>query len=287
MGRPLFGIFPTPSAADFDEILRLVKLADELGLDLVGVQDHPYQRRFLDTFSLLPVLLAETERIVAFPDVANLPLRGAAMLAKAAASIDVMFPGRFVLGIGAGGFLEAVAAMGGPQFTPGQAVDAFEEAIPVIRALWSGQRGLRVPGVHHHLAGVHSGPVPTTELEIWTGAGGPRMLELTGRLCDGWVPSSAYLPPERLTESMRAIDRAAREAGRSPSDIRRIYNVAGTIRPGPAEGLLVGDGDHWQRQLVSLSEQGIDGFLLVLGDDAETQVRRFAEVADAVRAVVT
>jgi alkanesulfonate monooxygenase SsuD/methylene tetrahydromethanopterin reductase-like flavin-dependent oxidoreductase (luciferase family) len=63
------------------------------------VQDHPYQRRFLDTFSLLAFVAARTSRVRLFPDVANLPLRDPAMLAKASASIDVLSGGRFELGL--------------------------------------------------------------------------------------------------------------------------------------------------------------------------------------------
>ncbi len=48
-----FGIFPTPNAASFEEDQRLIRLADDMGLDLVGIQDHPYLRRFLDVFTLM------------------------------------------------------------------------------------------------------------------------------------------------------------------------------------------------------------------------------------------
>lgn len=280
-----FGIFPTPTAAAIDEIRRLCRLADEVGLDLVGIQDHPYQRRFLDAFSLLAVILADTQRVTVFPDVANLPLRGAAMIAKAAASLDVMFPGRFQLGLGAGSFWEAVEGLGGRRRAAGEAVEAFEEALAVIRALWSGERGLQVPGKHYRLAGAHSGPVPSTDISIWSGAGGPRMLELTGRLCDGWIPSSPYVPPEKLADRHRRIDEGARESGRDPSDVRRIYNVAGRIRPGPAAGFLEGDQDHWVAELSELAtEQRMDGFVLMVPEeDPDSHIRAFAEIADEVR----
>src|SRR4051795_10853783 len=87
------GIFPTPNAADLDDILEQVLTAERLGIDLVGIQDHPYQRRFLDTWSLIPFLAARTERIRFFPDVANLPLRPPAVMANAAASIDILSGG--------------------------------------------------------------------------------------------------------------------------------------------------------------------------------------------------
>ena len=109
-----FGIFPVPSAEDADAVVEQVLAAERAGLDLVGIQDHPYQRRFLDTWSLIPFLAARTERIRFFPDVANLPLRPPAVMAKAAATIDLLSGGRFELGLGAGAFWEGIGAMGGP-----------------------------------------------------------------------------------------------------------------------------------------------------------------------------
>ena len=126
------------------------------------MQDHPYQRRFVDTFALLGHLLAHTERITVFPDVANLPLRPPAVLAKHAATLDLLSGGRFELGLGAGGFREAVAAMGGPERTPGESVDALTEAIEVIRLAWSDERSARFDGEHYRLAGYHPGPSPRT-----------------------------------------------------------------------------------------------------------------------------
>src|SRR3954453_12550069 len=147
--EPLFGIFPTPNAADQDEILEQVLIADREGLDLVGIQDHPYQRRFLDTWSLIPFLAARTERIRFFPDVANLPLRPPAVMANAAASIDILSGGRFELGLGAGAFWEGIGAMGGPVRSGKESVDALEEAIAVIRLMWSGERSVSFSGEYY------------------------------------------------------------------------------------------------------------------------------------------
>jgi alkanesulfonate monooxygenase SsuD/methylene tetrahydromethanopterin reductase-like flavin-dependent oxidoreductase (luciferase family) len=282
---PLFGLFPSPAADDHPATVRLVRLADELGLDLVGIQDHPYQRRFLDAFALMADLLARTERIRVFPDVANLPLRGAAMIAKAAASMDVMSGGRFELGLGAGGFWDAIAAMGGPRREPGEAVDALVEAITVIRRMWSGDRGLRVDGEHYRLDGVHSGPVPVHDVGIWLGVAGPRTLGVAGRLADGWIPSSPYVPPEQLLERHAIIDEAAHDAGREPSDVLRLYNINGRITDGPTEEWLVGDQDHWVEQLRELHDhRRIDAFIFWPdGGDHETQLRAYAEVAAALR----
>src|SRR5215207_536904 len=132
-----FGISVVPATATLDRIRALVRTADAAALDLVGIQDHPYQRRFLDTWSLIPALLAETERIAFFTDVANLPLRPPAVMAQAAASLDQLSGGRFELGLGAGGFPDVIAGFGGPRRTPGESVEALDEAIDVIRLMWS------------------------------------------------------------------------------------------------------------------------------------------------------
>ena len=99
-----FGFFLTPTAHNYPELVQQARLADQLGLDLIGIQDHPYQQRFLDTWTLIAALAVQTERIRFFPDVINLPLRPPAMLGKAAASLDHMTGGRIELGLGAGAF---------------------------------------------------------------------------------------------------------------------------------------------------------------------------------------
>src|SRR3954452_23785628 len=164
--EPLFGIFPTPSADDRDEIAEQVMTAERAGLDLVGIQDHPYQRRFLDTWSLMAFLAARTERIRFFPDVANLPLRQPAVMAKAAATIDLLSGGRFELGLGAGAFWDGISAMGGPVRNGPESVEALEEAIGVIRAMWSAERTVRVPGRFYSLDDVHPGPRPAHDIGI-------------------------------------------------------------------------------------------------------------------------
>jgi alkanesulfonate monooxygenase SsuD/methylene tetrahydromethanopterin reductase-like flavin-dependent oxidoreductase (luciferase family) len=93
MIEPRFGMFLGPDAQDAELTIDRAVTAERLGLDLIGIQDHPYQRRFLDTLSLLAFIAARTERISLAPDVANLPLRPPAVLAKAAATIDILSSG--------------------------------------------------------------------------------------------------------------------------------------------------------------------------------------------------
>ncbi|HEX2240922.1 MAG TPA: LLM class flavin-dependent oxidoreductase [Actinomycetota bacterium] len=283
-----FGFSFPPNAADYDQIVRLTRLADEASLDLIGIQDHPYQRRFLDTFALIADLTARTSRVRFFPDVANLPLRHPAVIAKTAASIDVMSGGRFELGLGAGAFWDAIEGMGGPRRTPPEAVESLADAIAVIRLLWGGERNLRYAGRYYRLQGIHSGPVPVHDMGIWIGAGGPRMLELIGRHADGWVPSSGWMTPELLPAAQARIDDAAEAAGRRPADIKRLYNTGGRISDDGPTGYLNGPTGYWVEELTRLVTQfGIDTFIFWPTQDPETQLRVFAnEVVPGVRAAV-
>ena len=263
-GQPVrFGVFITPEATE--RPLRVAALADELGFDILGIQDHPYQRRFFDTWTLLAAVAMRTERIRLFPDVANLPLRPPATLAKAAATLDILSGGRLELGLGAGGFWDAIKAYDGPARTAGESVSALEEAIDVIRLLWSGQHGIKFEGEFYHLRGAHSGPVPAHPIGIWLGAARPRMLALIGRLADGWVPSYGYLKEAELTAGNGRIDEAARAAGRDPAAIRRVLN-AGFMEVGQLVDLVV--------------NVGIDTFLVA---DEPDEMRAFmSEVAPRV-----
>ncbi len=164
-----------------------------------------------------------------FTDVADLPLRPADMLAKATTSLDVLSGGRFELGLGAGAFWDAIAAMGGPRRSGRESLEALGEAIEIIRLFWSGERTIRFDGRHYSIAGVHPGPPPAHPIEIWVGGYKPRMLDLIGRVADGWVPSLPYAPPEQVPEMQRRIDAGADSAGRDPAQIRRAYNLIGEI----------------------------------------------------------
>jgi alkanesulfonate monooxygenase SsuD/methylene tetrahydromethanopterin reductase-like flavin-dependent oxidoreductase (luciferase family)/hemerythrin-like domain-containing protein len=281
----LFGTFVTPAAADPDRVVALAQLTEQVGLDLVTVQDHPYQARFLDTWTLLSVIAASTTTLRVSPNVANLPLRPPAVLARAVASLDLLSGGRVELGLGAGAFWDAIEAVGGRRLTKAQAVQALEEAIAVIRATWAPSGTVRVDGEFHRSWGAHAGPAPAHDVAIWIGAIKPRMLALTGRAGDGWLPSSTYVTPDTLPEHNARIDEAAAGAGRDPAAVRRLYNIAGRFER-TGSGFLVGPPTMWAEQLAELAlSQGMSAFFAV-GDDPEMIRRYAAEVAPAVREMV-
>ncbi|WP_329083862.1 MULTISPECIES: LLM class flavin-dependent oxidoreductase [unclassified Streptosporangium] len=282
----LFGTFLTPVADQAERVVALARLTEQAGLDLVTVQDHPYQARFLDTWTLLSVIAAGTSTLRVSPNVANLPLRPPAVLARSVATLDILSGGRVELGLGAGAFWDGIAAVGGPRLTAAQGVDALEEGIQVIRAMWeAGGGAVRVDGRHHRVWGAHPGPAPIHDVGIWLGAYKRRMLDMTGRLADGWLPSHAYAGLDALPAMNAIIDEAALGAGRSPADVRRLYNIAGTFT-GSGRAFLQGPADVWVEQLAELTlEQGMSAY--ILASDDPDDIRRFAaEVVPGVRELV-
>ncbi len=287
---PLFGVNINPYASQFERAFEIAKLADELGLDTIGIQDHPYNGSFADTWTLLSALAVSTRRIRFFTNVADLPLRPPAMLAKAAATLDIVTKGRVELGLGAGAFWPAIKSYGGPTRNPSEAVSALEEAISVVRLIWDygggGRTRASFRGKYYQLDNAQTGPRPYHKIGIWLGALGPRMLRLTGRLADGWSVSQEYAPPGRIPEMVRVIAKGASEANRSMNDIRKNYNISGVIldrgskTAEPQEGLMIGSVDHWVETLVSYNRKlGFDSFdYWPATDDNEVeQIRVFAE----------
>lgn len=280
-----FGIFIPPAATRAAEVVELAKQADVLGLDLVTFQDHPYQAKFLDSWTLLSALAGETSNVRLALNVANLPLRPPAVLARSLASLDLISNGRAELGLGAGGFWEAIEAMGGRKLTPGQGVDQLSEAIEVIRGIWdTDRRSVDFEGDYYRVKGAHPGPEPAHPISIWLGAYKPRMLALTGSKADGWLPSTGYADPPELPDMNRRIDEAAAEAGRDPRDVRRLYNLLGEF--GSREGWPRGAVADWPEQLAELTlDQGMSTYILSVS--SEEDLRAFADqVVPAVREMV-
>jgi alkanesulfonate monooxygenase SsuD/methylene tetrahydromethanopterin reductase-like flavin-dependent oxidoreductase (luciferase family) len=282
--RPLeFGISVTPYAEAYPQIVEQVLTAERTGFELVGIQDHPYQRRFLDTFSLIADLLARTSRLRFFPDVASLPMRPPTMLAKAAASLDVMSGGRFEVGLGAGNFWDAVAGMGGPRRAPGERGAALEEAIDLIRAALDvgAERGVvRGAGPYYPIPGYPPGPPTAHRVEIWIGAMAPRALELIGRKADGWIPAGGTTRIDEFAALGARIDDAAQAAGRDPRSVRRIVNVMTDIT-----SETVGS---WTERLAAWAvEPGVDAFVFWPPDAGTGMIERLAaEVVPVVREAI-
>jgi alkanesulfonate monooxygenase SsuD/methylene tetrahydromethanopterin reductase-like flavin-dependent oxidoreductase (luciferase family) len=285
----LFGTFITPTAQPPMHAVDLAVAADKAGLDLVTFQDHPYQPSFHDTWTLLSFVASRTQRIHVSPNVLNLPLRLPSVIARSAASLDLLSGGRVELGLGAGAFWDGVAAMGGRRLEPGESIEALEEAITIIRQIWDTETrsGAKVEGQHYQVKGAKRGPVPAHKINIWVGAYKPRILRMTGRAADGSLPSLGYLKggPAELAEMNKHIDEGAEAAGRSPSEIRRLLNINGQFAS-TGRGLLQGPPRQWAEDLAGIAlEYGVSGFILA-ADDAPTIELFASEVVPATRELV-
>jgi alkanesulfonate monooxygenase SsuD/methylene tetrahydromethanopterin reductase-like flavin-dependent oxidoreductase (luciferase family) len=280
-----FGVLLEPPDDRPLDVLQLADVAERTCLDVISLPDHPYWSDRLDTFTLLAAIAERTEWVRLFCNVANLPLRPPASLARAAATLNMLSGGRFELGIGAGAqpLWDGIVAEGGPRLSAGESVDALEEALQVIRALWGDQEGAHFSGQHYRLAGAKPSPTTVGTPDIWLGAYRPRMLRLTGRLADGWIPSSPVCGPDDLAAGNRVIDEAAQEVGRAPQSVRRGYNIAVDFG-GSEKNFLEGPPKKIADELATLTlTHGISTYLLYRVATADALSRFADEVVPTVR----
>ncbi|RSM79477.1 LLM class flavin-dependent oxidoreductase [Kibdelosporangium aridum] len=290
----VFG-FGASSALDSQaELLRLTKQADRDGLDLFSVSDHPYFGDRVDAYAAIGFVLGQTQRLAGLVNVTNSPLRHAPILARTVTSLSALSGGRVVLGMGAGGLWDRISAMGVPRLAPGDAVDAFEEAIVLIKKLAGGGPPITHEGRHFRVE--HIAPAPVPAPPVWTGSNGRKSLTATGRVADGWIPGhGADWLSKRYRESRPIIDEAAAAAGRDPGSIRTIYNFPGTITDRPLAATrdengrwIGGSVDQWVEELTgAVGEHGASGFILFSADggtqDSVSLGRWACEIVPAIR----
>lgn len=293
----VFGFGAHSGIGEAPELLRMAQQADRDGLDLFSLSDHPYLGERLDAYAALGFILGGTRHIAGLVNVTNLPTRPAPMLARTATSLSALSGGRVVLGMGAGGLWDRVADMGVPRLSPGAAVDAFEEAIVLIKKLSGGGPPVTHQGRHYQVRQIK--PAPVAAPVVWTGSNGPKSLAATGRVADGWIPGhAADWLSERYRTSRPIIDEAAAAVDRDPREIRTIYNFPGRItdRPLPAardhEGRWVGGSvGQWVEELTgAVLEHDASGFIFFSADHGAPDpvaIGRWAgEIVPAVREAI-
>lgn len=294
----MFGFGAHSVIDDGVELTRLTQQADRDGLDHFSLSDHPYLGTRLDAYAAIAFVLGSTRHITGLANVTNLPTRPAPMLARMVTSLSALSGGRVVLGMGAGGLWDRIAAMGVPKLAPGDAVDAFEEAVVLVRKLSGGGRPVTFHGRHYRVDGIE--PAPVTAPRVWTGSVGPKSLAATGRVADGWIPGhAADWLSERYRRSRPVIDDAAVAVGRDPGEIGTYFNLPGRItdRPLPATrddaGRWIGGSvDQWVDELTgAVLEHKASGFTLFSPDGGTQDIvsigRWAAEIAPAVREAVS
>ncbi|WP_433789816.1 LLM class flavin-dependent oxidoreductase [Actinoplanes sp. CA-252034] len=293
----VFGFGAHTDIDEGPELLRMAQQADRDGLDVFSLSDHPYLACRLEAYATIAFVLGATRRLAGFANVTNLPTRPAAVLARTVTSLSAVSGGRVILGMGAGGRWDLISDMGVPRLSPGEAVDAFEEAIFLVRKLSGGGPPVTHHGRHYRVDGIE--PAPVAAPPVWTGSVGPRSLAATGRVADGWIPGhAADWLSSRYRTSRPVIDDAAAAVGRDPQQIRTVFNLPGRITdlplpsPRDRDGRWVGgSAGQWIEELTSaVLEHGASGFLLFSppgGTPDPTSVSRWAaEIVPAVREAV-
>lgn len=265
----VFGFGAHTGIDEVSELLRMAQQADRDGLDIFSLSDHPYIGGRLDAYASLGFILGRTQHISGFANVTNLPTRPAPMLARMVTSLSALSGGRIVLGMGAGGLWDRISDMGVPRLSPGDAVNAFEEAIVLVKMLSGGGPPVTYRGRHYQVDQIE--PAPVAAPSVWTGSVGPKSLAATGRVADGWVPGhAADWLSERYRVSRPVIDEAATAVGRDPREIRTVFNFPGRItdRPLPAtrdrDGRWIGGSvGQWVEELTAaVLTHGASGFIL-------------------------
>ena len=292
--KVLFGLGLEGGVGQVSEMLRHARLADDAGLDLVSVSDHPYFAERLDAYATLGFVLGATSNIRGAVIMTNLLSRPAPILARTVTGLSTISGGRVVLGLGAGGIWEEIVALGVPRLSPAARIRALEEAIVVVRALSGGGDPVTFGGEFYQVTELTPAAAPTPP--IWIGALGPKALAVTGRNADGWIPGHlADWRSTRVEESRPLVDEAAVSAGRNPSDVDTIYNVSGRIARTPRretrddQGRWIGGGvAQWVEELTfAVLERGAAAFIYLVppGDIIDdTTLNLWAhEVVPAVR----
>jgi len=269
--KVLFGLGLETGVHHVSEMLGRARFADGAGLDLVSLSDHPYFAERLDAYAALGFVLGATSDITGVVICTNLLSRPAPMLARTVTGLSTISGGRVVLGMGAGGLEEEIAALGVPRLSPAARVRALEEAIIVVRALSGGGDPVTFDGEFYHVSGLT--PAAAATPPIWTGSLGPKALAVTGRRADGWIPGHlADWRSTQVAESRPIVDEAAASVGRNPADVDTIYNVSGRLSRAPLretrddEGRWIGGGAaQWVEELTFAAlEHGAAAFIYLL-----------------------
>ena len=229
-------------AFDGQVVQTWARRAEELGFDSVWVSDHlfldlakyggPAQvHGSMECFTTLAALAVTTERVRLGSLVACNDLRSPVLVAKMAATLDVLSGGRIDVGIGAGWYEPEYRAAGVPFDPPGVRIRRLAEAVQVVGGMLSSVP-FSFEGSHYRVQEAWNlpRPVQSPRPPVWVGGKGDRVAGVAGRYADGFNTSWAWTP-EAYAGRLEIVERAAGEAGRDPSAIRRsvgLYTLPGT-----------------------------------------------------------
>jgi len=230
-----------PTFPPISEARKTAKRLEEKGYDALWFADHlmgwyphdiwketvfslryPSCHMFYDAFCEICYSAPETSRIKFGVSVTEIIRRHPVVMLQQAVTANHATEGRFILGIGAGE-AENIVPYG---FNFEKPVAKLEEALQLIRILLNSDFGEKInfEGKFFRLKDAVFDLKPVGEMPIWIGAHGDKMLRLTAKYANGWLPTT--LPPEIYAEKAQKLEKFAREEGRNPEEIKKAIFVS-------------------------------------------------------------
>jgi alkanesulfonate monooxygenase SsuD/methylene tetrahydromethanopterin reductase-like flavin-dependent oxidoreductase (luciferase family) len=263
LAAPLFAAAGVPGMrtpgldrASWDDVLRSLRLADELGYDAAWFSDHLFHGvdgAFLESWTTVSAAAVATRRLKLVSNHLNINLRPAPVIARMAATLDEISGGRVELFL-SGGLREREHTSYGLGWEPDAArrTARLAEAVDVIRLLWTGEP-VDFEGEFFRLQGALSAPRPARSIPIWLG--GPltdEAVHLIAEKADGW--NSLPVTLDRYAADAARIDAACRAIGRDPGSLRRSIET---------QVLVVEGADDWRERLgrwATMRDRSPQGF---------------------------
>jgi probable F420-dependent oxidoreductase len=220
-----------PELVTGNGIATVAAAAEAAGFHGFGFTDHPApSQRWLeagghdavDPFVAMGFAAAKTTTLRLIPNIVVLPYRNPFVVAKSAATLDLLSNGRFILGVGVGYLKREFAALG-VDFDERAAL--FEEALEVIRGIWTTD-DFSYDGRHFSAKGItaHPRPVSTPHPQIWIGGNTVAARKRVVSYGDGWCPFAA---PAALAQTARTAQLDADGLAAGIDDLRRRFDEAG------------------------------------------------------------
>jgi F420-dependent oxidoreductase-like protein len=266
--------------ATIDTLTTIWGIADDSGFDHCWNMDHFASLGGDDTldifeaWTLLAGMAARTTRTRVGCSVTGNTYRHPAVLAKAAVTVDHLSGGRLEFGIGAGWAENEHTMLGLPFGTARDRADWLEEALPIIRSLWTEPR-TTFTGKQYLLAEAVAEPKPvqTPHPPIWIGGvGRRRTLRMAAEHAAVWnAPGGS---PEEVAELSAVLDGHCADVGRDPAEIRRSVQIR---VPADAAGLI--------DQVAGFVGVGVSEIILIVAADPVAQAERLAELLPELRGI--
>jgi F420-dependent oxidoreductase-like protein len=236
-----FGLFTSLTGITWSQLQQLWQHTEAIGWDTAFVTDHFMPNvpdpvaDTLECWTALAGLAQTTTRMRIGTLVAGNTYRHPAVLAKMAATIDIMADGRLICGIGGAWQENEHVAYGIPFYTVGERLNRLEEACQVLLGLWT-QSKTTFEGKYYQLqdAPLFPKPVQQPHPELLIGGGGEkRTLRIAAKYADHW---NVWGGPEILGRKGRILDEHCAVVGRDPAQITRSANMPLLITQKPEAG---------------------------------------------------